>query len=130
MSDISFYSPEVYQFSNTAGAIEIPEISDQGGGPLSGAIPGSQAAASAHDKLLTSAHYYLDRATRGLAAFQQVTGEIAQKFEGQDRVNADRMKEAWTAEYEPLRGNNRADSPPQVTTPGVSLIDVLFPQGR
>lgn len=133
MSDLSFSSTEVYQFSNRSGAIEIPEISDQGGGSLTGGITGSAVAAAVHDNLLVSAQYYMDRATRGLAAYQQLTAEIAQKFEGQDRVNADRMQEAWSAEYEPLRGNNRADAPPKTSPSGLTgnpILDVLYPLGR
>lgn len=82
MSDLNFSSTELYQFSNRSGAIEIPGIADQEGGSLSGGISGSEVAESAYRNLQTSAEYYLDRAGRGLAAYQQLTAEIADTFVG------------------------------------------------
>lgn len=118
MSDLSFSSPELYQFSTDAGAIKVPTLDGDTGDDLQGGIKGSERAAGTYGKVVTAAEYYLDRAHRGLQAFRQLSSDIAQRFDGQDHVNADEFKKVWDPEHQQLRGNRAADTAPAVPAPG------------
>ncbi|TCC28089.1 hypothetical protein [Kribbella speibonae] len=110
--DLAFSSPELYQFSKDAGSIKIPSFADDGGGDLRGGVRGSEAAADSYGKVAAAAEFYLDRARRGLQAFEQLSSDIAQRFDGQDHVNATEFKNAWDPEHQQLRGNRSQDMPP------------------
>ena len=129
MSDLSFSSPELYQFSTDTGAITVPTLDGDTGADLRGTVLGSAQAADTYGKVAVAAQFYLDRARRGLLAFQQLSRDIAQKFDGQDRVNADAFKNAWTPEYQALRGHRGDETAPAVAPkPGSSVIDQLIQQ--
>jgi hypothetical protein len=115
MSDLAFSSPELYQFSTDAGAVQIPGFADDGG-DLRFGVRGSDVAADKYGKAAAAADFYLDRARRGLLAFQQLSSHIAQRFDGQDHVNAAEFKNAWDPEHGQLRGNRTADTPPPLPT--------------
>ncbi|MFF0266846.1 hypothetical protein [Kribbella sp. NPDC004536] len=117
MSDLSFSAPELYQFSKDAGAIKVPGLDGDTGGDLQGGIHGSEKAADTYGKVVTAAEYYLDRAHRGLQAFQRLSSDIAQRFDGQDHVNADEFKKVWDPEHQQLRGNRTAETAPAVPPP-------------
>ena len=110
--DLALSSPELYQFSTDAGAVQVPGFAGDGGGDLRGGVRGSDVAADKYGKAAAAADFYLDRARRGLQAFQQLAGDIAQRFDGQDHVNATDFKNAWDPEHQQLRGNRNADTPP------------------
>ncbi|MGW6197316.1 hypothetical protein ACWF0M_14330 [Kribbella sp. NPDC055110] len=112
--DLAFSSPELYQFSTDAGAVQVPGFADDGGGDLQGGVRGSEVAAATYGKVANAAEFYLDRARRGLLAFQQLSRDIAQRFDGQDHVNATDFKNAWDPEHQQLRGNRNGDTPPAV----------------
>jgi hypothetical protein len=114
MSDLVFSSPELYQFSTDAGAVKVPGLDSDNGSDLQGGIHGSEKAADTYGKVVTAAEYYLDRAHRGLQAFQRLSSDIAQRFDGQDHVNATDFTNAWDPEHQQLRGNRTADTPPAV----------------
>jgi len=114
--DLAFSSPELYQFSTDAGAVQVPGFAGDGGGDLRGGVRGSDVAADNYGKVAAAADFYLDRARRGLQAFQQLSSDIAQRFDGQDHVNATDFKNAWDREHQQLRGNRNADTPPAAPT--------------
>ncbi|TCC29651.1 hypothetical protein [Kribbella speibonae] len=112
--DLAFSSPELYQFGGAAGDINVPGFADDSGGDLRGGIRGSEVAVDKYGKVANAADFYLDRARRGLQAFEQLSRDIAQHFEGQDHVNATEFKNAWDPEHQQLRGNRNADVAPEV----------------
>lgn len=112
--DLVFSSPELYQFSTDAGAVQVPGFADDSGGDLRGGVRGSEVAADKYGKVATDAEFFLDRARRGLLAFQQLSRDIAQRFDGQDHVNATDFKKVWDPEHGQLRGNRNGDVRPAV----------------
>ncbi|TCC18630.1 hypothetical protein [Kribbella sindirgiensis] len=114
MSDLAFSSPELYQFGNAAGDVKVPGFADESGGDLRGGIRGSEVAVDKYGKVANAAEFYLDRARRGLQAFEQLSRQIAQQFEGRDHVNATEFQNAWDPKYGQLRGNRNGEAAPEV----------------
>ncbi|GAA3099389.1 hypothetical protein GCM10010530_24850 [Kribbella aluminosa] len=76
-----------------------------------------------------AAEFYLDRARRGLQAFEQLSRDIVQQFGDVDNVNADALKKVWDGEHATLLANRNSDAEPPVPAQPTGPPDPAKPQG-